>query len=417
MSGRENIPGGFEVDEAARFAELIERKIDLLHVSAGFGEENFPVTHPPMFAEHGVNVYLAAEIKKHVTVPVATVGALNDPAQMEEIISSGKADIVCLARALLADPFLPRKVVTSRDDEIVRCLRCFTCHAERMLTQTRICAVNPVIGREYEAKFETLHMGKPKKVLVAGGGPGGLQAALTAARRGHTVTLCEAKHELGGALLCERGIDFKRESLDYVATMERQLRVAGVQIRLNVEVTPALVRAMKPDSLVIAVGAEPMLPPIPGVDLPNVIIANYLPQRADDVGARVVILGGGLVGCETAVHLAETGHEVTVIEMGERVAPDANPRHRPILLKLLGEIATVRTSLRGAKITAEGLRCDNGEFFPADTVIIATGQRPKYNIADGLRRTAPEVSLVGDCVSARNIREATFRGYHAALDI
>lgn len=198
LSGSELFEGGYDLAEGCRIAQQIEPYIDLLHVSAGTYQRGFGDTHPSMFKDHGCNVYLAAEIKKHVKVPVATIGGLNDPAQMEEIIASGKADIVYMARALLADPFLPNKVMANRADEIVRCLRCFTCMAERAATATRRCTVNPLIGREMEG--DTIYPApEKKKVLVAGGGPGGLYAAYTAARRGHQVILCEKDSELGAS--------------------------------------------------------------------------------------------------------------------------------------------------------------------------------------------------------------------------
>ena len=150
MSGSELFEGGYDLDEGVRIAQMIEPYVDIIHVSAGTYQRGFGDTHPSMFKDHGCNVYLAAEIKKHVSVPVATIGGLNDPEQMEEIIASGKADIVYMARALLADPFLPRKVMENKDDQIVRCLRCFTCMAERAMTSTRRCTVNPLIGREME---------------------------------------------------------------------------------------------------------------------------------------------------------------------------------------------------------------------------------------------------------------------------
>lgn len=150
LSGSELFKGGYDLEEGVRIAQHLESKMDLLHVSAGTYQRGFGTTHPSMFKEHGCNVYLAAEIKKHVSVPVATLGGLNDPAQMEEIIESGKADVVEMARALLADPYLPSKVMQNRDEEIVRCLRCFTCMAERAATSTRRCTVNPLIGREIE---------------------------------------------------------------------------------------------------------------------------------------------------------------------------------------------------------------------------------------------------------------------------
>lgn len=193
LSGAEFVEEGYGLDEGIRIAQQLEPYIDLLHVTAGTYQRTFGITHPSMFTDHGRNVYLAAEIKKHVKVPVATIGGLNDPAQMEEIIATGKADVVYMARALLADPFLPRKVTENRDDEIVRCLRCFTCMAERAATSTRRCTVNPLIGRECEGDEVTPALVK-KKVLVAGGGPGGLYAAYTAARRGHHVVLCEKEN-------------------------------------------------------------------------------------------------------------------------------------------------------------------------------------------------------------------------------
>jgi 2,4-dienoyl-CoA reductase-like NADH-dependent reductase (Old Yellow Enzyme family) len=422
MSGVENISGGYDADGAADFAALIEDRIDLLHVSAGFGEENFAMTHPPMFAPHGVNAHLAEAVKRRVRVPVATVGALNEPDEMEKIIASGGADVVCMARALLADPELPRKVMANRPDEILRCLRCFTCHAERMLTQTRVCAVNPIIGRENESRFAQ-PSGAPKRVLVAGGGPGGMTAALTAARRGHAVTLCESRDALGGALLAERGVPFKRASLDFIRNRELLMRRAGVDIRLGVEATPELIKNIAPDALIIAVGAEHVIPDIPGIDGDNVFTASELPDALPHLGERVAVLGGGLVGCESALHLAQTGRRVTLVEMGAGLAPDANPRHRPILLRLLdgdGRVVT-HVNTRASAVLRRGL-CAVGEMgeqllFEADAVIVAAGMRPRRAAADTLRPLAPETAFVGDCVAVKNIREAVFRGYHAALDL
>ena len=191
LSGSELFEGGYDLAEGVEIAKLLQDNIDLLHVSAGTYQRGFAVTHPSMFAPHGCNVYLAAAIKKQVNIPVATLGGLNDPGQMEEIIASGQADVVEMARALLADHELPRKVVENREQDIIKCLRCFTCMAERAATATRRCTVNPLIGRESEGS-EAPKAPRPKKVLVAGGGPGGLQAAITAARRGHQVILCES---------------------------------------------------------------------------------------------------------------------------------------------------------------------------------------------------------------------------------
>ena len=419
FSAMETVEGGITLDDAVAFAQLIQDKVDILHVSAG-NDEDFHVTHPPMFSEPGCNVKYAAEIKKHVHIPVATVGALGEPAQMEEIIASGKADIVCMARALLADPELPKKVEQNRTDEILRCIRCFVCHAERMLTQTRVCALNPEIGREYEAKFA-----KPatesKRVRVVGGGPGGMQFAVTAAQRGHKVTLCEKDGELGGSLRSEYNVPFKAAFPKYAKTMARRMELAGVEVRLNTEVTPEFVREFAPDALVVAVGAESLILPLPGMDGKNVVPGTELEAREGEIGKRVAVLGGGMVGCDCGLYLAQKGHDVTIVEMRDTVAPDANPRHRPALMKQLAEYATVRTGLKATAVTDKGLLCVDREgkevLIEADTILSAAGLKPRTALVDSLRGTAPIVEVIGDCVKPDIIRGATFRAYHAALDL
>ena len=297
MSGSELFEGGYDLEEGVRIAQELESYIDLLHVSAGTYQRGFGDTHPSMFKDHGCNVYLAAEIKKHVSIPVATIGALNDPEQMEEIIASGKADVVYMARALLADPFLPRKIMENRDDEIVKCLRCFTCMAERAATSTRRCTVNPLIGREIEGN-EVRPAVVKKKVLVAGGGPGGLYAAYTAARRGHQVILCEKEAELGGILKSEQALPFKHEMYELTGTYEKFARNAGVEIRLNTEVTAELAEKENADELIVAVGSTPLVPPIPGLDGENVVIVNDYYKQKEKVTDKVVVFGGGLAGCK-----------------------------------------------------------------------------------------------------------------------
>ena len=298
LSGAEFVEEGYDLNEGVRIARTLEPYIDLLHVTAGTYQKTFGITHPSMFEEHGRNVFLAAEIKKHVKVPVATIGGLNDPSQMEEIIAGGQADIVYMGRALLADPFLPRKVMENRDEEIVRCLRCFTCMAERAATATRRCAVNPLIGREMEGD-EIRPAPVKKKVLVAGGGPGGLYAAYTAARRGHQVILCEKGSEVGGILKGERALPFKHEMYELAGTYRLLAERAGAEIRLNTKVTPEYVEKEAPDALIVAIGSRPLVPPIPGLDGDNVIIVNDYYRHVDEVSDDVVVFGGGLAGCES----------------------------------------------------------------------------------------------------------------------
>ncbi len=420
MSGSELFDGGYDLAEGVRIAQMIESYVDIIHVSAGTYQRGFGDTHPSMFKEHGCNVYLAAEIKKHVDVPVATIGGLNDPEQMEEIIASGKADIVYMARALLADPFLPRKVMENKEDQVVKCLRCFTCMAERAMTSTRRCTVNPLIGREIEG-CEVYPAPEKKKVLVAGGGPGGLYAAYTAVRRGHQVILCEKESEIGGILKSEQAIPFKHEMYELANTYKKLAENAGVEIRTNTEVTPEYAEQENPDALIIAVGSSPLVPPIKGLTGENVVLVNNYYLEKEKVGDKVVVFGGGLAGCECAIHLGMEGKEVHIIEMRDELAPDANIRHRPLLLKEIDKYVTVHTGYKGLEVRKDGVLCEDKDgkqiLVEGDSVICALGQRSRQNVVDSLRDSAPYVAVIGDAGKVSTITNAVYEGYHVALDI
>ncbi|HBF4443068.1 TPA: FAD-dependent oxidoreductase [Clostridioides difficile] len=421
MSGSELFEGGYDLDYGIEIAKLLESRVDLLHVSAGTYQRGFAVTHPSMFLEHGCNVYLAEEIKKHVNIPVATIGALNDPEMMEEIIASGKADVIYMARALLADHELPRKVMSNQDEKIVKCLRCFTCMAERATTSTRRCTVNPLIGRELDGT-EVVPVLKSKKVLIAGGGPGGLQAAITAVKRGHKVILCEKTNELGGILKGEQALPFKYEMYELGNTFGKIAKDLGVEVRLNTTVTKEYVDNENVDALIIAVGSEPLVPPIEGLDGENVVIVNDYYLEKEKVTDEVVVLGGGLAGCEVAIHLAQEGKTVHLVEMRAELAPDANIRHRPILLEEIERQGIyVYTEHKGLSVTTEGVVCmtksGNKINIPGTSVICALGQKPRREEVDTLLDCAPYVAQIGDCVRASTITNAVYQGHHAALDI
>lgn len=419
MSGSELFDGGYDLDEGVRIAQAVEEYVDLIHVSAGSYQFGFFKTHPSMFSEHGMNVYLAEEIKKHVKKPVATIGGLNDPEQMEEIIASGKADVVYMGRALLADPYLPQKVVSGNDDKIVKCLRCFTCMAERPTTQTRRCTVNPLIGREIEGT-DIVPAAVKKNVLVVGGGVAGLKAAVTAALRGHKVVLCEKSDKVGGILKCEQAIDFKQEMYQLGLSLEAQAIEAGVEIRCNTEVTPEYAEAQNADVMILAVGSNPIVPPLKGIDGDNVVIVNNYYLEKEKVGDSVVVLGGGLAGCEAAIHLAQEGKKVHLVEMRPELAPDANIRHRPILMQMVDKYVEAHTGYQGMEVTADGVLCKDADgnevLVPGKSVICAVGQRANRDGVNALRNCAPVVREIGDCVRPSNITSAIYMGYHAGLD-
>jgi 2,4-dienoyl-CoA reductase-like NADH-dependent reductase (Old Yellow Enzyme family) len=317
ISGSEVYEGGYGIDYGCRIAEAFDGLVDLIHVSAGSHEDArvFTVTHPSMFLEDGVNVKYAAEVKKRVKISkVATVGALSDPAMLEEIIASGKADVVEMARGLICDPDLPNKAREGREDEIVTCIRCFTCFSNLIRHGHIVCALNPEISDESERKFARTPAQK-KKVLVAGGGIAGMEAALACAGRGHEVILCEKSPRLGGVLRCEEKVPFKKHLRRYLDRQAVKIALAGFDLRLNTEATPALAAELEPDAIIAAVGAEPLIPHIPGIGRENVFKAEELYIDPEKAGKKVVILGGGLVGCELAVYLGDLGKNVTILEM------------------------------------------------------------------------------------------------------
>jgi 2,4-dienoyl-CoA reductase-like NADH-dependent reductase (Old Yellow Enzyme family)/thioredoxin reductase len=422
MSGDDFIKGGFSQEDGIKFAKLIENKVDLIHVSAGNHEvrELFVRTHPSMFLEHGCNVYLAEAIKKEVKIPVACVGAITEVEMMEDIIASGKADVVELARALLADPYLPKKAAAGRTEEITPCIRCMSCLGLRW-EEGCICSVNPQIGNDFENKFLTPPPEKRKKVLIAGGGPGGMQAAITASARGHKVILCEKSSSLGGSIRFAEHVPVKVDLNKFKKHLEYMLKASDAVVMLNTEVTPEFVASQNPDTLIVAVGATPIVPNIPGIRSKKVVMAEEIHNAKVKIGDRVVILGGGLVGCEEGLYLATTGKNVTVVEMLSEVAQDANKFHRLALMMELDKFVKVVTGTKGKAITEKGLLCEGRDgkevLYEADTVICAIGYKALTSVVEQLRDTAPEFYYIGDCVRPRKVTEAIRTGYDTAMDL
>ena len=422
MSGAELVKGGYTIEEGIEMAKMLDGKVDIIHVSAGVHEDPdvFVVTHPSMFIEHGCNVYLAAEIKKHVKTPVATLGGLNDPDMMEEIIASGKADIVEIARQSICDPYFPEKAFSGTKDDITRCCRCFTCFYNYLTNRTFCCAFNPVVGNELANK-SGFPATTPKKVVVVGGGPGGMEAAITAAQRGHTVSLYEKNDRLGGQLLSEQYIPFKQDMYNFVRVLEGRLNKAGVEIHLNTALTAEQAAALNADVIITAIGAKPIVPPIPGIDSSKVVGLDALHQAEPAVGQKVVILGGGLVGSECAIYLDGLGKDVTVVEMKDDWASDAYFMHKNAMnIYLRDSKVQIHTKTTAKAVTDEGLLCSTADgdlLLEADTILLAAGMKPDRELADSFYNAAPRVFQVGDCIKAGRVLEAVTLGYYRALDI
>ena len=419
MSVNEYLPDGYGMDEGIEIAKMLDGKVDLLNVSCGDHEsqEANVHTHPTMFVPDGVNVWLATEVKKYVETPVSCVGGLCEPEMLEEIIATKKADVVQIGHQSLADPDMPIKARLGKEDEINLCLRCNNCNSYGFLYRQRSCTINPELGFEFDLKNDAPPKFK-KKVLVIGGGMGGMQAALTCAQRGHEVILCEKEAQLGGILRCEDKVPFKKRLAAYMDRQELLLNRAGVEIRKNVTVTPEYAKTIGADAIVVALGATPIKPPIPGIDGKNVMSAEYAYVHPEEVGENVVILGGGLVGTELGIYLAMLDKKPKVIEMmpqmnnggnaGQQNAIEVEMRHRGV---------TLDCNTKALEITDKGVRCENpdGEiFYEADTVIYAVGLKPRFEEANAFYDCAPDFHQIGDCVAAKNVQCATMAGFTAA---
>ena len=425
ISGSECYDGGYGIEEGVKFAKQVEAHVDLLHVSAGSHEvdEVFTVTHPSMFLPDGCNVGFAEEIKKNVKCKVATVGALGDPELMEDVIASGKADVVEIARGLIADPDLPRKIRTGRETEINKCMRCLNCFSYLLQGGQFFCAINPETGREAEMNLAIPPSAK-KRVLIAGGGVAGMQAALTCAQRGHEVILCEKADRLGGALRCEENVPFKKKLSEYLDRQSKRVAEAGVEVRLGVEVTEKIVEETAADVVIAAIGAQPVKPPIPGIDGANVVPAADVYKNPDLAGDSVVILGAGLVGTELAIYLSMLGRKATVVEMLDGISHGGNNLH---VLALNVEIAKygidMRFNTKAEEVTQDGVLCrgpgEAGEttLFRADTVIYATGQRSLWDGVESISLAASDFYPIGDCITPKNIMNATSMAFSVARNI
>ena len=419
ISGDEAVPEGRTIDESVVVAKrLVEAGVDALHVSVGVYESSYLTSAPPAM-EPGFNAAAAATIKQAVSVPVIVVGRVVTPAVAEDIISSGKADLVAIGRASLADPEFAVKAAEGRDEDIVKCLSCNEGCIDALMSKPPItCTQNPALGRE--AEYASAGTANVKKVVVAGGGPAGLEAARTAALWGHRVTLYEKRDSLGGQALLAAMPPTKEVWLEVVRCRVKDLQRLGVEIRLGSELTPEVVRELSPDVVIVATGSAPLLPDIPGTERDNVVTAQDVLSGAQ-VGATVVVIGGGLVGCETADYLAQQGKDVTIVEMLRHTARDISPAARYFLRRRLRERnVKMLTSTPVKAITDVGVVVSSdGEertLEPVDTVVLATGAR-SVNDLEAVKELVPEVYVIGDAASPGKMLQAVQQAAEVARSL
>lgn len=422
ISGSEVVKGGYGIDEGCRIAEQLDGHADIIHVSVGaierFGAETLSRTQVSMFYLPGVNVECATEVKKHVKKSlVGTVGGLNDPYQMEQILASGKADIIYIGRQLVCDPDFPNKVRRGCIDEIRKCIRCNDCFSEGVRHGDLICAINPEIGREREV-FRALPPAEKQRVLVIGGGIAGMQAALTANENGHDVILCEKTGELGGRILCEAKVPFKQNLLDYILLQRALIAKSSIDLRLNAKVTPEYAQTERPDVIIAAVGSDPVTPGIPGINNSNVYQAIDVYKNPSLIKGRVVILGAGLVGTELAIYLKDFGINAEIVEMLGDISDGGNSVHKSAVIDMITQKnIPVHFKTKAVEITADGVKCQSQEgetFYEADAVILAVGMKPLHDEALKFNRCAKDFYMIGECRKAANILYATSTAYAAA---
>jgi len=409
---------GRDIEEGLAMARILEREgFDALHVDAG-SYDSWYWPHPPNYMEHGCMLDLAHKAKEAVGIPIIAVGRMDDPEIANEAIRSEKADIVAIGRGLLADPEWPNKVKHGEIQEIRPCLGCHDACTGRLFNgKPMCCAVNPTVGRELDY---VLHPApERKKVLIVGGGPAGMEAARVATQRGHSAVLYEKSDRLGGYLIPGAVPEFKKDIGRLLEWYDYQLNKLDIPIHLKTEATLETIREEEPDEIIIATGSRPLIPSIEGIENGKVVHCIDVFNGDAELGSTVVVLGGGLVGCEMALWVAYRGCKVSVIEMLPGLmskGPMVSKENKQMTIDLLA-FQKVEILLNTTINTIDGDHLElidtqfNKRRIPFDTLVLAAGMQPDHHLYFEADRAFKNVRRIGDCLKVRNIQGAIWDAY------
>ncbi|RZN68320.1 MAG: FAD-dependent oxidoreductase [Candidatus Methanolliviera hydrocarbonicum] len=418
ISGNEFVDGGNTLDEQKIIAKALDDAgVDALNVNVGWHESR--VDQMSMMVPRGNFIYLAKGIKDVVNIPIIASHRINDPILAENILKEKKADLIAMARPLIADPELPNKAKEGRYDEIRTCIACNQGCFDNVFSGLPItCVVNPAVGNEEEYKIKPVE--DPKKVIVVGGGPAGAEAARVAALRGHNVTLYEKDDRLGGQINLISAWPEMEEFANIPRYYLTQLR-KNVEIEFGRDVTPDLIMRENPDVVIVATGASPIIPGVPGVDRDNVITAFDILRGREVDGENIVIMGGGGVGCDVALFLAGKGKKVTIVEMLGKVGADIGRTTRWIVKKRIREAKIdIKTGTKAVEIVEGGLIVEeDGKrgFIEGDGIVLSVGTRSNRGLYDALSGKISELYLIGDSSKPRKALDAIREGAEIARQI
>lgn len=433
IDGTDHQPGGITPEETGRFIQMAEPYITSVHVTCGIYAESVESgTESSMFHDHGLNIEPASIIKKYTSLPVGAVGGINSPEQCEEAIAAGLIDFVILGRQMLADPDFTKKCMNGDEAQIRRCLRCYKCFpgspeegyddlpftSEQLALFVGHCTINPKAHLPFDIDALPAPV-KSEKVLIIGGGIAGMQAAITAAERGHKVTLVEKSDKLGG-LLYFTDVDIDKPDLrNFKDMMIREVKRANVEILMNTEATPEFIREFAADSVIIATGSKSTCPPINGIENAHQAMEVY--NGTCTPGKKIVMIGGGLVGCEAGLHLQKTGHEVTVVEMLDRVANESYGMYREALVGEMEKNHMVTLpKTKCIEITDHSVKIENADgvqVLEADTILYALGMRSVDCTALKEAVGNANLQIIGDAIKPGKVDQCTRTAYIAALKI